>query len=90
MLIQQLQQPLPILMHKYVEWIVDVKGDGNYGYHVVSALSDKGEESHILARQQLLKEFNAHKESYKMLYGKKEYFDAIIMHLLFLVLAVRH
>lgn len=54
-----------------------------------STLLDKGEENYALIRQQLLKELKAHKESYTMLYQKKNIFISF-MNLSFLVLVVRH
>lgn len=33
-------------MHKYLEQIIDVKGDGNCGYLTVLTLLGKGEENH--------------------------------------------
>ncbi|XP_050917826.1 uncharacterized protein LOC127135052 [Lathyrus oleraceus] len=32
---------MPIFMHKYIEWIVNIEGDDNCGYRVVSALLGK-------------------------------------------------
>lgn len=51
-------------MHKYIEWIVNVKGDSNYGYQAVSTLLGKGEDNYTLVRQQLIHELGIHKESY--------------------------
>ena len=64
-------------MHKYIDRIVNVEGDGNCGYRVVSALLGKGEDSHALVRHQLIQELKTHKESYTRLYGKKEKFDTV-------------
>lgn len=64
-------------MHKYIERIVNVKGDGNCGFQVVYALLSKGEVNHTLVCHQLIYELRTHKESYTQFYGKKEIFDAI-------------
>lgn len=64
-------------MHKYIERIIDVKGDGNYGYQFVSALIGKGKENHTLVRQQLIKGLKMHKGIIHNTIQKKEYFDAI-------------
>lgn len=56
---------------------MDVKGDGNCSYHIVSAFPGKGEENHRFVCQYLIKELKKHKESYTKLYGGKEYFDEI-------------
>lgn len=64
-------------MHKYIERIVNVKGDGNYGYRVVLALLGKGEDNHTLFCHQLIQELRTHKEPYTRLYGKKEHCDEV-------------
>lgn len=66
-----------LLMHKHIERIVNLKGDGNYGYQAVSGLLDRGNENHFLVHQQLLKELTSQKDLYILLYGEKEHFDAI-------------
>lgn len=53
---------MPILMHKYIDWNVNFKGEGNCRLHIVSALLDKGEENHKLFSQCLIKELKAHRE----------------------------
>lgn len=55
---------MSIFMHKYIEWIIDVKGDDNCGYRVVSTLLDNREENLTFVCQQFLKELKAHKETY--------------------------
>lgn len=68
--------PLPIMIHieeilifmcKYIDWIIDAKGDGNCGYRVVSTLLGNREENHTLIRQYLIKELKAHRKSYSTL-----------------------
>ncbi|XP_050918616.1 uncharacterized protein LOC127136054 [Lathyrus oleraceus] len=68
---------MPLFMHKYIEWIVNVKGDDNYGYRAVSNLLGKGEDNQTLVHHQLIQELMTHKESYTQLYRKKENFDEV-------------
>lgn len=76
-------------MHKYIERIVNIRGDDNYSYWVVSGLHGRGEENHFLVRQQVLKELTAHREFNTLQYGKKNILMQFTV-LLFLVLAVLH
>ena len=55
---------MPVFMHKFIKRIINIEGDGNYGYRAVSALLGKEEDSHILVRHQLIQELKTHKESY--------------------------
>ncbi|XP_050895711.1 uncharacterized protein LOC127102382 [Lathyrus oleraceus] len=66
-----------VFMHKYIERIVNVAGDGNCGYRAVSSLLGKGEDNHTLVRHQLIQELRTHKESYTRFYGKREKFDEV-------------
>lgn len=88
-------EDIPIFMHKYIGQIIDVKGDGNCKYRVVSGFLGKGKKNHTLFHQHFVKELKSHKESYTMLYKKKEHIESAynriqFMNLLFLVLPVRH
>lgn len=65
--------------------MLNVKGDANCVYRVVSILLGKEEESHTFFRQQLIKELKVHKKSYIMLYEKNKYFDAIYESLILCV-----
>ncbi|XP_050896430.1 uncharacterized protein LOC127103201 [Lathyrus oleraceus] len=62
---------IPVFMHKYIERIVNVVGDGNCGYRVVSTLLSKGEDNYTRILHQLIQELRTHKESYTWLYKKK-------------------
>lgn len=64
-------------MLKYSERIVNVLGDCNCSYRASSVLLDKGDKYLTFVHQQLIKELKAHKESYTLLYEKKEHFKAI-------------
>lgn len=50
-----------VFMHKYIEGSVQVEGNANWCYRVVSTLLGKGWKNHTLFNQQLIKELNAHK-----------------------------
>ncbi|XP_058778673.1 protein FAR1-RELATED SEQUENCE 3-like [Vicia villosa] len=39
---------MPLFMHKYIDNIVHVGSDGNYGYRAVAGLLGKGEDNHTL------------------------------------------
>lgn len=65
---------MSIFMNKYIERIVNVKGDGNCNFRLVFALLDKGGEDHTFFRQ-LINELTGPKESYTRLYGKKRIFQ---------------
>ena len=43
-------------IHEFIENIVDIKVDGNYGYHVIVALLGMGEDSWSLVCDHQLKE----------------------------------
>ncbi|XP_058747057.1 uncharacterized protein LOC131620051 [Vicia villosa] len=45
---------MQVFMHKYIERIVNVAGDGNCGYRTVSTLLGNGENSHTLVHHQLI------------------------------------
>ncbi|XP_058746056.1 uncharacterized protein LOC131618924 [Vicia villosa] len=49
-------EEMPVFMHPYIKRIVDIAGDGNYDYRVVSALLGNGEGSHTVFRHQLIQD----------------------------------
>ncbi|XP_058776462.1 uncharacterized protein LOC131650773 [Vicia villosa] len=53
---------MPIFMHKYINRIVNVAGDGNCGFWAVSALLGKGEDDHKLVCHELIEELVNHKD----------------------------
>ena len=65
-------------MPKYIEQIVDVKGDANCGFRAVFGLLGKGKEDHQLVFHQLIQEMTTHMNSYIKLYGEKENYDVIL------------
>lgn len=64
-------------MHKYIERIVDVIGDDNCGFRVVSGLLGKGEDDYQFVYRHLQK-MTTHRESYTKLYGNKATYDTIL------------
>ncbi|XP_058768454.1 uncharacterized protein LOC131642199 [Vicia villosa] len=55
---------MPVFMHKYIDQIVNMVGDGNCGFRAVSALLGKGEDDHKLFCHELIEELMNHKDSY--------------------------
>lgn len=78
---------MSLFMHKYIEQIVNLKGDSNCSYRAVSGLLGKGGDNHTFVRQQLLQELKAHRKLYTSLYRKQNILMQFTM-LLFLVLVV--
>lgn len=67
-------EEIPIIFHKYIERVVDVKGDDNCGYHIVSSFLNKGENNNnTFVLQHLVRVLKAHNESYTNLYKKKTF-----------------
>lgn len=62
---------MPIFIHKYIKWIVNVESDNNYNFRAVSALISKGEDNHTLVHRQLIHELRIHKKSYTRIYENK-------------------
>ncbi|KAH1265138.1 hypothetical protein GmHk_01G000897 [Glycine max] len=70
-------------MHNFIDKIVDVKADGNYGYRSVADLLGMGEDSWSVVRNHLLKELSNFSEDYIKLFGGTERFEELRMSLLF-------
>ncbi|XP_058733645.1 uncharacterized protein LOC131605288 [Vicia villosa] len=70
-------EDMSVFMHPYIKQIVDVAGDVNCSYRVVSVLLGNGEGSHTLVRHQLIQELKMHKDSYMRLYGEEAKFEAV-------------
>ncbi|KAH1226202.1 PKS-NRPS hybrid synthetase [Glycine max] len=69
-------------MHDFIDKIVDVKGDGNYGYRSVAGLLGIGQDSWSVVRNHLLKELANFSEDYIKLFGDTERFEELRMSLL--------
>jgi hypothetical protein len=65
-------------MHKYIEHVVDVKGDGHCGFRVVSVLLEKSTYDHNMARLDITIKMNKNQDRYLKLYGGKEMFDYLM------------
>ncbi|XP_058784123.1 uncharacterized protein LOC131658890 [Vicia villosa] len=68
---------MPVFIHKYIDWIVNVAGDGNCGFRAVSALLGKGEDAHELVRYDLIEELVNHKDSYRRVFGDETKFESV-------------
>ena len=69
-------------IHDSIENIVDVKVDGNYGYHAIVALLCMGEDSWSLVRNHLLKELAKWSDEYIKLLGGIDKFEELKWSLL--------
>ena len=65
-----------------IDNIVDVKADGNCGYHAIAALLGIGEDSWSLVRNHLLKELDKWSDEYIKLFRGKDRFEELRMSLL--------
>ncbi|KAH1190137.1 hypothetical protein GmHk_20G057769 [Glycine max] len=68
-------------MHNFIDKIVDVKADGNYGHWLIVGLLGMGEDSRLVVRYQLLKELGKFSEDYTWLFGGMEKFEELRMSL---------
>ena len=59
----------------FIEDVVDVKADGNYGYRSISALLGMGKESWPMVRNELIKELGKCLHDYINLFGGTERFE---------------
>ena len=69
-------------IHDFIDNIVDVKADGNYGYRSVADLLGIGEDSWSLVRNHLLKELGKFLDDYIKLFGGTNHFEELRMSLL--------
>ena len=69
-------------IHDFIDNIVDVKPDGNYGYRSVAELLGMGEDSWSLVHNHLLKELGKFSDDYIKLFGGIDRFDELRMSLL--------
>ncbi|KAL5131402.1 hypothetical protein HKD37_12G034298 [Glycine soja] len=69
-------------IHDSIENIVDVKADGNCGYHAIAALLGMGEDSWFLVCNHLLKELAKWSDEYINLLGGIERFEELKRSLL--------
>ncbi|XP_058783776.1 uncharacterized protein LOC131658507 [Vicia villosa] len=70
-------EEMPVFMHPYIERIVDVAEDGNYGYRAVSVLLGNGEGIHTVVHHQIIQALKMHKEAYTRLYGEEAIFEEV-------------
>ena len=65
----------------FIEDVVDVKVDGNYGYRSIDALLGMGEESWSMVRNELIKELGKWLHDYINLFGCTQRFEQLRMSL---------
>ncbi|KAH1264776.1 hypothetical protein GmHk_01G000615 [Glycine max] len=66
-------------IHDFIDNIVDVKADGNYGYRSFAGLLGMGEESWSLLHNHLLKELGKFSDDYIKLFGSTDKFEELRM-----------
>ncbi|XP_058753530.1 uncharacterized protein LOC131651281 [Vicia villosa] len=66
-----------VFMHKYIDRIFNVLGDGNCGFWAVLALLGKGEEDDKLVRHELIEELMNHKDSYTQIFGDEAILESV-------------
>ncbi|KAH1190176.1 hypothetical protein GmHk_20G057800 [Glycine max] len=71
----------PPFMHGFIEDVVDVKADGNYGYGSVSALLGMGEECWAMIRNELIKELGKWSQDYIKIFGGTERYEQLRLSL---------
>lgn len=74
----KLIKKMSLVMHKYIERIINVESDDNCGFRVVLGLLGKREEDHQFVRHHLIQEMTRHRESYTELYRNKENYDTLL------------
>lgn len=72
-----------VFMHKYIERIVNIEGEGNCGCWANSTLIGKREENHTLVCQQLIKELNHIKNHTQCYTGKMFWCNSWISYYLY-------
>ncbi|XP_027189389.1 uncharacterized protein [Cicer arietinum] len=86
--ISKVQQPrvllfkdwLPVKIHKFIDDIIDVGDDDNYGYRAVAALLGMGENCWAFIRQQCVIELQEFMSHYKILFGGENYVRQLIQN----------
>ncbi|KAH1254321.1 hypothetical protein GmHk_04G010785 [Glycine max] len=79
-MISMLNQFAPF-MHGFIEDVVDVKANGNYGYRSVSALLGMGKECWAVMRNKLIKELGKWSQDYIKIFGGMERYEQLRLSL---------
>lgn len=79
-MIPMLNQFAPF-MHGFIEDVVDVKANGNYGYRSVSALLGMGKECWAVMRNKLIKELGKWSQDYIKIFGGMERYEQLRLSL---------
>ena len=69
---------MPKFMRPFIEKIVDVKGDGNYGFRDIAESLGLTEESHDMVRRALIQEVKEHKNDYMRIYAGEGRYNYIL------------
>jgi len=67
-----------MIMRPYIEDIVNVRGDGNYGFWVIARHLGMDEDSHVLVHHSLINDFKNYKSDYLPIYGTERPFKLIL------------
>jgi len=65
-------------MRPYTERIVDVIGDGHCGFRAIAESVGLTEESHVMVRRTLIKEFKEHKNNYIEIYASEDRYNYVL------------
>jgi len=61
-------------MVPFIEKVVDVLGDGHFGFRAIAEFMGFTEENHIMIRRHLIQELKDHRDDYVKVYtGDKRY-----------------
>jgi len=69
---------MPKFMRPYIEGIVDVIGDGHYGFRAIAEFVGLIEESHVMVRRALIKELKEHRNKYIEIYASERRYNYIL------------
>ena len=70
------------LIQGFIDNIVDVKADGNYGYWSIATLLGMGEDSWSMVRNQLIKELGKWPDDYINIFSGTKRFEELRLSLL--------
>jgi len=65
-------------MIPFIEKILDVKGDGNCGFHAIAEYMGLMKESHVMVRITLIQEVKENMSAYMRIYFSDDHFNYIL------------
>jgi len=68
---------MPRFMVPFIEKVVDVIGDGHYGFRAIVEFMGLTEESHIMIRRHLIQELKDHRDDYVGVYAGEDRYNYI-------------